>query len=151
MKYFRRLVCLLLVASMLVAMPAFAAEDGAAATDEASVRSSSYFFRYSVYLYQTSAVTFEAWFDVSAMDIMDELGASVIKIQRSSDGVNWETMRTFTKENYPGMICANTSLHGYGISYTGTPTYYYRAFIILYAKKGTGFGEMYKYTSTLQL
>lgn len=151
MKALKQLVCLILVASMLAATPAFAAEDVTVATDEGSVRASNYFGRYSVFLYQTSAVTFEAWFDVSAVGMMDELGSTEIIIQRSSDGVTWETMRTITNADYPGMICANTSAHTYGISYTGTPTYYYRAYITLYAKKGNGFGEMYKYTSTLQL
>lgn len=151
MKHVKRLVCLVLVASMFVAMPAFAAEGMPEETDDGSARASNYFGRYSVFLHQTSAVTFEAWFDVGAVSIMDELGASEIKIQRSSDGVNWETMRTFTKESYTSMICPNTSVHTYGISYTGTPTYYYRAFITLYAKKGNGFGELYKYTSVLEL
>lgn len=151
MKHFKRLVCLILVASMFVATPAFAAEDITAATGEASARSSSYFFRYSVFLYQTSATTFEAWFDVGAVGMMDELGASVIKIQRSSDGENWTTMRTYRKASYPSMICENTSAHTYGYSYTGTAGYYYRAYITLYAKKGTGFGEMYEYTSVLKL
>ena len=82
---------------------------------------------------------------------MDELGASEIKIQRSSDGVNWTTMKTYTKESYSNLICENTGSHAACVSYTGTAGYYYRAKITLYAKKGTGSAEWYRDTSSMQL
>lgn len=151
MKHFKRFVCLILVASIIAATPVFAAEKLAATDENANARSSSYFGRSSVFLYQTASTTFEAWFDVSAVGMMDELGASVIKIQKSSDGVNWTTIRTFTKEAYPSMICENTSAHANGYTHIGISGYYYRAYITLYAKKGTGFGEVYEYTSVLKL
>ena len=82
---------------------------------------------------------------------MDELGASSITVQKSFDGVTWESMITFTKETTPKLICANTGLHGTCVKYAGTTGRYYRAMIILYAKDGTSIGEMIEYTPTLQL
>lgn len=141
MKRFYRCVCGLLAMAMLMVIPAFAAEE----------RASNYFWSSSVYLHKTSATTFEAWFDVDAVSKMDELGASEIKIQRSSDGVNWTTMKTYTKESYSNLICENTGSHAACVSYTGTAGYYYRAKITLYAKKGTGSAEWYRDTSSMQL
>lgn len=116
-----------------------------------NTRDSSYFIASSVYLVKTSDMTFEAWFDVTATRGMDELGASSITIQKSYDGVTWESMVTYTKETTPKLICANTVAHSECIRYAGTSGRYYRAMIILYAKKGTGIGEMIEYTPTLQL
>lgn len=141
MKRFTRFVCIFLVTSMLLAIPAFAAE----------ARASNYFIKSSVYLEKTSSTTFEAWFDVDAIGIMDELGASVIKIQKSSDGTSWTTMKTYTKETYSSLICEDTASHAACVTYTGTTGYYYRAYIILYAKNSTGSGEWYRYTSSLKL
>lgn len=153
MKVFSKFLCMLLVVAMVTTTPVFAAEEVASLAEAADSRSSGYFCCSSVYLYQkySTSTTFEAWFDVGAVGIMDELGASEVRIQRSSDGENWTTMWTYTKEAYPGMIYANTSGHAYGLSYTGTVGYYYRAFVILYAKKGNSYAEMYEYTATLKL
>lgn len=82
---------------------------------------------------------------------MTELGASIIKVQRSSDGANWTTMKTFYKEDYSQMICTNTVCHAAYVTYTGTRGYYYRAYIELYAKNSSGTGIMPEYTSTIQL
>lgn len=150
MKRYKRFICLLLAAVMFAATPAFAAED--TPTVQNAARSSEYFLCSSVYLYKTSDTTFEAWFDVGAMGIMDELGATVIKIQRSTDGVNWDTMRTYRSSVYSGMICLNTAAHAYGVTYTAaTPGCYYRAYIVLYAAKDNGTAEWYRYTSVMQM
>ena len=141
MKKSVRFVCVLLAASILFAMPVSAVES----------RSSSFFRSSCVYLYQTSTNSFQAWFEVDALDVMDELGASVIKIQRSSDGENWTTMATYSRSFYPNFICENTGIHASYISYTGTVGYYYRAYIILYAKNSSGFAEWSRYTTTLKL
>lgn len=141
MKRIIRCVCLTLVLSMLLAVPAFAVDS----------RASNYFLSSSVYLHKTSSTTFEAWFEVDAVRRMDELGASLIKIQRSSDGVNWTTMKTVTKESNSDLICANTGSHANCVAYTGTSGYYYRAYIELYAKDGTGTGFWCQYTSSMRL
>lgn len=144
MKRFIRCVCLVLVVACLTTNLAFAAEN-------VEPRASNFFWCSSVYLYQRSDRTFEVWFDVSAVHTMDELGASVIKVQRSADGENWTTMKTYTKESYSQMIRSNTQYHADCVTYTGTEGYYYRAYIELYAKDSSGTGYMDRYTSSLLL
>ena len=141
MKRFTRCVCLLLVMAITLVIPAYAVEG----------RASNYFWSSSVYLYKLSGTTFEAWFSVDAVGIMDELGASVIKIQRSSDGENWMTMRTYTKGGYSNLICKDTGCHASYITYTGVSGYYYRAFYILYAKDSNGSAEAYWYSAPILL
>ena len=144
MRRFIRCVSLIMIAAILLAVPVSAAENGDA-------RASSYFACSSVYLYKTSALTFRAWFDVTGLDIMQEIGARTIKIQRSEDGESWIDVKIFSRADYSTMICANTARHASYVTYTGTPGYYYRAYIVLYAKDSNGSGEWYRYTSPIQL
>jgi hypothetical protein len=121
------------------------------AMENVSPKASDYFMASSTYLWKVNSTTFEAWFDIDALDGMEELGASSIKIQRSSDRVNWTTMYTYTKELYPHLIAENTVSHSGYVTYTGSPGYYYRAVVTYYAKKGTGTGYSTKYTSSMLL
>ena len=144
MKQFIRRICLVLVAVLLL--------NSTAIMVEASEPRASYFFMSSsTYLCNVSGASFEAWFDVTGIGLMDEIGVSYIKIQRSGDGVNWSTMRTFSKENYPHLLDYNTATHAAGISYTGTKGFYYRAHIQLYAKNERGTGYMDRYTSSIYI
>ena len=144
MKRFIRSTCFVLVAVLLLSTPAFASE--------AIEPKASYFFTSSsTFLCNVSGASFEAWFDVTGTGTMDEIGVSFIKIQRSSDGSNWTTMRTFTKESYPHLLDYNSAYHTAGISYTGTRGYYYRAYIQLYAKNDRGTGYYDRYTSSIYI
>lgn len=144
MKQFVRCTCLLLAIVMALATPAFAAE-------AIESKGSSYFFNSSVYLCNVSGKTFEAWFEVTGTGTMDTIGVNFIKIQRSSDGSNWTTVKTYAKESYPSLVDDNTTTHAAGVSYTATGGYYYRAFIQLYAKRGVNYGTMDEYTSKIYI
>ena len=139
MRRFVRLVCLLVVLSTVMAMPAFAVTDD-------MPRGSSYFTASLGYLYQTHPTIFQVWGEVDAVGCMDNLGMSVITVQRSSDNQNWTDMKTYTKENNPNLVTSNAVSHAAYVTYVGTAGYYYRAKIWFYAKKGTGTAE-YSYTT----
>ena len=144
MKRFSRCTSFVLVVVLLMSIPAFASE-----TVES--RASYFFGAYGTYLCNISGASFEAWFDVTGTGTMEEIGVNFIKIQRSPDGVNWTTMRTFSKENYPHLIYNNSVYHTAGISYTGTPGFYYRAYIQLYAKNSRGTGQLDRYTTSIYI
>lgn len=144
MKRFIRCMCMFLVLTIVFAVPAFAVETVAP-------KASSYFMSSSVYLCNVSGTSFEAWFEVTGTGRMEEIGANFIKIQRSSDGVNWTTVKTCLKENYSSFIDNNSSSHAAGVSYTGTRGYYYRAYIQLYAKNSSGTGLKDRYTSKIYI
>ena len=139
MKRFLSIICLLVSLSLIAPTAALAVE----------YRSSDYFMCDSCYLNEASGTTFEVWFDVTSVRTMDELGVSVIKVQRSSDKSAWTNMKTFTKENYSQMIGTNTADHSDYVSYSGTSGYYYRAYVKFYAKKGSGMATLDRYTETI--
>lgn len=141
MKKFTCLICIILIVSLVLPTAALAAED----------RASEYFAADSCYLYKTSSTSFQVWFDVTSVAGMDELGTSVIKVQRSSDGSTWTDMKTYTKESYSQMIATNTVTHSGYVTYTGAAGYYYRAYVKFYAKKGSGSASLPRYTSKMWL
>ena len=141
MKRFIRFVCLLLVLATLAAIPAYAQKQ--------STYASRYFSSYRAYCSKVTSTSIAVSFQVLGMDAMDELGANIIKLQYSSDKVNWTTAKTFTKANYPSMIETDTSMHT-GVLYGNVPSgQYYRAYVEFYAKKGISFAERYYYTEII--
>lgn len=144
MKRFIRTTCFLLTMVMVLAVPVFAAEN-------VEPKASNFFISSSVYLCNVSGNSFEAWFEVTGTGTMDQIGANFIKIQRSSDGTNWTTVKTCSKDNYLTLIDYNSVGHEAGVYYSGTGGYYYRAYIELYAKKGVNSGYMSRYTSPIYI
>ena len=144
MKKICKYICVLLVVSICFTTTVYAAED-------TNIRTSKFFISSSVWLTKTSSTQFQAWFDVDGFGVMEEIGASVIKIQKSTDGVNWTTMITYRKETSSNLIASNTGTHISCVSYIGTPGCYYRAVVTLYAKNSSGIGEVTEYTSMLLL
>lgn len=144
MKRFSRITCMLLAVVMVLAAPA-------AAMENENSRASNFFGSSDVYLQQTTSTQFRVWFEVSALGIMEKVGASEIKVQRSSDGVNWTTMKTYTPSSYTNMMDENSGVHVSYVTYTGQTGYYYRAKITLYAENSSGFGEWDRTTSSILL
>ena len=88
MKKTVQMISFLLVAVMVMAVPALAQES-------AVPYASRYIMSTCIYLDQTSDTQFNVWHEVIARGIMDEVGACEIKIQQSADGQNWTTVRKY--------------------------------------------------------
>lgn len=144
MNKFCRHISFLVALVMLLAVPTFASEN-------TTPRASSYIMSTCIYLDQTSSTQFDVWFEVIARGQMDEVGAYEVKIQQSTDGEAWTSVKVFTGTVSNGMLDEDTHAHAGHVSYTGTRGYYYRARIILYAKNSNGHGEIIDYTETLKL
>ena len=144
MKRWFRCISFLLALSLLLAVPAFAAET-------VTPRANDYIMRTCVYLDQISGTQFDVWYEVIALGEMEELGAYKIRIQKSSDGESWTTVYTFTQEDEPSMVLENSWAHFGYVTYTGVSGYYYRAKITMFAENSTGRGEVITYTETLRL
>ncbi len=146
MKRFAKYICVVLTLTLLLAVPAQAA--GMPAT-----RASNYFAASSVYLYKTSSNSFQAWFDVTCVRTMDEVGAKEIRIQRSTDDATWKTVATYYMEdNYSIMIEEDSVDHVACVNYTNAAGgYYYRAYYKLHAKDETGTGAWSRYSSSIYI
>ena len=145
MKRLIQIVSLCLILSMVLGVPAMAAETG--------TRASNYFHSYSCYLWKTSSTAFQVWFDVAGTHTMDEIGTSVIKVQRSSDGGNtWTTMKTYRMADYASMTAENAGVHVNCVTYSGASAgYKYRAYVEFYAKDGEGSAVYIDYTSAITM
>lgn len=144
MKRFTQLICLLLVVSTIFVIPVYAVENQ-------TPRASNYFSSRLGYLHKTTGSQFQIWFEVTSVKTMDELGTSQITIQRSTDDTNWTDMMTFYKSAYPQMTGDDTTHYENYVTYTGTSGYYYRAYILFYAKKDNGEAEYEYTTASIQL
>lgn len=132
MKRFMQFVCVILIVSTVLAVPVFAAE-----------QASDFFGSHSCYLWEISDSEFQAWFRVTAVEGMDVLGASEIKIQRSTDKTNWETVQTHTN-----LFAYDTGYHSGYVTYSSAEAgYYYRARVTFYAENSSGIGKYTDYTS----
>lgn len=145
MKRFSRILCYILVFSLMLAVPV-------SAEVELEPRGSAFFAAHEVFLYKTGTKKFQVWFDVTGNGMMQELGVSSIEVDRSYDGVNWDLMRIYEMEDYPEMVGTNTSSHvGYVPYVYATPGCYYRAYITFYAKNSNGTGVLFRYTAVMQM
>lgn len=144
MKRLTQLICMLLVFVTVFSTVALAAEIPAP-------RASNFFGASSVYFWHVSGDNYQIWFDVTALSTMQKLGASKIKVQRSTDKVNWTTVKTYNMDDYSQMTTTNTGHYVNCVPYTATSGYYYRAVVTLYAKNSSGTGEMDEDTAILNL
>lgn len=143
MKCLLRSVCILLVIAMMFTVPVSA--------EEQNERSSAYFGVLKTYITRPSDTQIQIWFDVTGKERMDTIGVSEIELQRSVNNATWTTIKTYTPDDYPQMLENNTVSCANYVPYTGSMYYYYRAYVTFYAKKGTGWGEMHRYTSPIRL
>jgi hypothetical protein len=140
MKRLIKSLCFVMALVMLFSTTAFAAES----------RASNYFMMTSTYIDRVSDSELEIWFDVVAVGQMDKLGVERIKLQRSTDGSSWTTIKTYDMDDYPEMICTNTASHSDYVTFsTANPRYYYRAYVEFYAKRGNGSSMYPDYTATV--
>jgi len=141
MKRFLRIICLLLVFASLAAIPAYAQE----VTSRASTELSSY----RAYCTKVSSTQVSAFFQVIGTTALDEIGANTVKIQYSSDGVNWTTAKTFRKADYPSMVDYNTSMHGTTLTATVPSGKQYRAYVEFYGEKNGNLTVRSYYTAII--
>ena len=132
MKRFVKIVCLLLVLSMVLVIPAFAAE-----------QASDFFVSHSCYLWEVSDSEFQVWFDVTAVGGMDVLGVSEVIVQRSTDGINWSD-----EAFYYDMYRYGKSYYSGHVTYSDVTSGYYRAQVTYRAENDSGVGEYTAWTSS---
>ena len=147
MKKLIRFIGMILVCSLLLAVPAHAVS----ATEP---RASAFFCSYGTDLYEISATSFQIWFDVVANvgTSMQELGVSEIALYESPNQQSWTRVATYTMDAYPQMVAQNTQSHGGYVPYdTAITGYYYTARITFYAKNSSGIGEKDIYTEIIRM
>lgn len=141
MKHFLRLICLLVVFATLAAVPAYA--------QEVSPRASTELSSYRAYCTKTSSTTVVVSYQVIGTTALDEIGANTIKVQYSSDGVNWTTAKTFRKASYASMVNYGVSAHAGTLTATVPSGKQYRAYVEFYGEKDGSSTTRFYYTSII--
>lgn len=129
-----RVIAVLLTIVLVLPLPVSAAEN-----NSATPRASYYLGAYSAYVYVTNSGQVQVWFEVMGTGDMDEIGTLSIKLYESTDNVNWTRVKTFSHENYSSMLAYDDYYHSSYVSYQGSTTKYYKAYVCIWAgKNGSG-------------
>lgn len=139
-------LALLLAITVLLSMPAHAAEGSEIMPCESDVLS-----RYTSYLVVSSGNEIWVNFRVVATQTLDKIGALRIEIQRSSDGESWTTVTTYKYADYSSMMGTDTSVYSSYVTYYGEYGYYYRAKISFYGQKGFNLYSASSYSDVVYL
>ena len=141
MKRFLRLVCLFVVFATLATIPAYA--------QEANPRASTELSAYRAYCTKVSSTKVSVVFQVIGTTALDEIGANTIKVQYSSDGVNWTTAKTFKKATDSVLVDYNTSALAEEVIATVPSGKQYRAYVEFYGKLNGSSTTRYYYTTVI--
>lgn len=144
MKRIIQCITAILLVACFFTMPVLAAEDQVD-------RASDFFIGDTAYLSKVSDTEFNVWFSVSAVKGMDELGVSVMYIDESPDRSDWTEVACYTSDDYPELMDYGSGHHDGHVACSGQKGYYYRAYVIFYAKDGENIGKMPVYTYSIQL
>ena len=130
-----KIIILILVFSLITPYSVMAAT-----VDGVQPYASKYLTSYNTYIYRvgTNGVI-HIWFDVMGIGDMDEIGVLSIILYESTDNTNWTRVKTFSHENYSSMLAEDDWYHASYVSYQGSTTKYYKAYVCIWGgKNGSG-------------
>ena len=128
----KRLFCLLCALVVMIGLPA----DGVAAQVEP--RASDYISCTRVGAYAAGYGKVRIEVDVTATDMMEEVGASEIFIYKQNSRGTYDLVYTYVKDVYPQMIVENSFFGNIDVTYRGTAGCRYFAAVGCYAKDSSG-------------
>ena len=103
---------------------------------------------YGVYLTPVGSGKVVITVDVDALHTMTKIGATKIYLYESSDGKNFNLVRTYRYEDYPIMMSSGKHYYQDLFTYYGTAGYSYHALAYCYAGDSTGYDEKLFSTAT---
>lgn len=126
-------IALCLVFSLFFSIPV-------SATDTATTPYASYYLNaYNTYICDLGNGTIQVWYEVQSTRIMDEIGVlSIILYEVNSDG-SLTRVKTFSHENYNSMLATDDNYIYSNVSYQGSSSKTYKAYVCIWAgKNGSG-------------
>lgn len=108
--------------------------------DPLTPRASYYLNAYNTYICDTGNGNIQIWYEVVGTGYMDEIGTLRIMLYESSDNGNtWTWVKTFSHENYSSMLTYDDYYHYSYVSYKGSSSKTYKAYVCIWAgKNGSG-------------
>lgn len=137
-----RLIAICLVLSLVIPINA-----NATTVESVEPRASYYLDSYQAYVYPAGNGQIQVWFNVTADDYMDDLGALWIEVYESSDNSTWTYKKTYMHYDYTGLLDQDDYYHSGHITYQGVAGKYYKAYVCMWAGKDGGGDTRYFWTS----
>ncbi len=138
-----KVVAICLVLALFAPATAYAAED-----TPISPYASYYLDTYNTYICRVGTNgQIQIWFDVMGTGDMDEIGVLSIILYESTDNINWTRVKTFSHENYSSMLVYDDWYHASYVSYQGSTTKYYKAYVCIWAGKNGGGDTRYMWAT----
>ena len=129
-----KLTALCLVLVLLIPVTAFA-------TDENSVipRASYYLDAYNTYICDVGNGRIQIWYEVAGTGDMDEIGVLSIELYEVNNDGSLTWVKTFLHENHSSMLAYDDYYHYSYVSYQGSSSKTYKAYVCIWAgKNGSG-------------
>lgn len=138
-----KIVALCLVLALSLPITTYAAEDTSAIP-----RASYYLDSYNTYICRIgTSGEIQIWFDVMGIGDMDEIGVLSIVLYESTDNSNWRHVYTFLHEDYESMLVKDDWYHCSYVSYQGSTSKYYKAYVCIWAGKNGGGDTRYMWAT----
>lgn len=130
-----KIVALCLVFVMCFPTTAYAVDDAAAVP-----RASYYLDSYNTYICRVgSNGQIQIWFDVMGTGTMDEIGVLSIELYEIDSNGNETWLKTYQHEDYSSMLIEDDWVHCSYVSYQGSTSKTYKAYVCIWAgKNGSG-------------
>ena len=111
-----------------------------AATEETIIPRASYYLdAYNTYICDMGSGRIEIWFDVMGTGYMDEIGVLAIELYEVNSNGSLTWIKTFLHEDYDSMLAYDDWCHCSYVSYQGSSTKTYKAYVGIWAgKNGNG-------------
>lgn len=136
---FKKIISLILVITILAAIPVYAAA--------AEARASAYFSSYSAYISTSGSGKIDVNFNVVGTGTMTKIGSSVVQIFKA-DGTRVASC-SFALNAYSYIMGYNTFSHSASVPYAGVSGQRYYAIVTFFAKDSKGSDTLNYTTSTV--
>ncbi len=129
-----RIIALCLIISLISPIPV-----SAATVETVQPYASKYLTSYNTYICDMGSGNIQIWFNVMGTGDMDEIGVLAIELYEvnSDNSLTW--IKTFLHEDYDTMLAYDDWSHISYVSYQGSSTKTYKAYVCIWAgKNGSG-------------
>ena len=130
----QKIIAVVLILSLISPCTAMAAS-----YEEVQPYASNYLTAYNTYICDVGSGKIQIWYEVLGKSTMDEIGVLSIELYEvESDGsLTW--IKTFLHTDHSTMLAANTNYHCSYVSYQGSSSKTYKAYVCIWAgKNGSG-------------
>ncbi|MBQ6852115.1 MAG: hypothetical protein IJO04_03705 [Oscillospiraceae bacterium] len=137
-----KLIAIILIVALVVPYSAMAAS-----VEEIQPYASKYLSAYNTYICHTGSGQYQIWYEVIGTNDMDEIGVLSIELYEvnSDNSLTWIT--TYLYEDHDTMLVYDDWYHCSYVSFQGSSTKTYKAYVCIWAGKNGGGDTRYMWAT----